>query len=66
MKPIIKILTLILITTTISYSWDYNEHKELGDAAFLKIIKKLIDSGYFKNQSEAPVFLENYFENRIA
>jgi len=62
MKLVIKIFALILITTTISYSWDYNEHKELGDAAFIKILKKLIDSGYFKNQSEAPVFLENYFE----
>ncbi len=53
---------LVLITTSTCYSWDYNEHKELGEAAFSKIIKRLIESGYFNNQPEALVFLENYLQ----
>ncbi|MCX6175508.1 MAG: hypothetical protein NTZ27_12215 [Ignavibacteriales bacterium] len=62
MKHIIKILSLILIISTVGYSWDYNEHKELGDAAFLKILKRLIESGYFNNQPETSIFLENYLQ----
>ncbi len=62
MKLIVKIFSLILIITTVSYSWDYSEHKELGDAAFLRILKRLTESGYFNNQPEMLIFLENCFQ----
>jgi hypothetical protein len=62
MKLIFKIISLILIMTTVSYSWDYSEHKELGDAAFLRILKRLTETGYFINQPEMLVFLENCFQ----
>ncbi len=62
MKLVFKILVITLTITTIGYSWDYNEHKELGDAAFMKIMKRLYESGYFKDQSEATIFLDNYFQ----
>ncbi|MFA7287506.1 MAG: hypothetical protein WC055_01370 [Melioribacteraceae bacterium] len=62
MKLLFKILAIVLFATSISYSWDFNEHKELGDAAFSKLIKKLIESGYFKNSSESSLFLENFLQ----
>jgi hypothetical protein len=62
MKLIFKIISLILIMTTVSYSWDYSEHKELGDAAFLRILKRLTETGYFNNQPEMLIFLENCFQ----
>ena len=62
MKFIMKVISIILIVTTVGYSWDYSEHKELGDAAFLKILKKLIESGYFNNQSDASSFLSDCFQ----
>ena len=62
MNLVTKILSLILITATLSYSWDYGEHKELGEAAFLKVMKRLIDSGYFNQSSDASAFLENFLQ----
>ncbi|MBA4320303.1 MAG: hypothetical protein C0412_18050, partial [Flavobacterium sp.] len=62
MKLIIKIISLVLILSTLSYSWDYSEHKELGDAAFLRILKRLIESRYFNDQPEMMNFLEKCFQ----
>ncbi|MDP2037241.1 MAG: hypothetical protein Q8L04_07640, partial [Ignavibacteria bacterium] len=53
---------LVLILSTLSYSWDYSEHKELGDAAFLRILKRLIESRYFNDQPEMMNFLEKCFQ----
>jgi len=60
MKTFLKVLFLLILFSKLNYSWDYGEHKKIGDMAFKKVINELIVSGFFKDSIDAVNFLNDF------
>jgi len=64
------LFTLLLFFTLLLYadvfSYDFGEHRDIGDRAFTQFISQLIREGFFKDTTEAVDFFESYLNMKYS